>query len=56
MLLATVALCMIGGPIGEMFSCTRFGVKGWLFVLVAGLTIIPVDMIRKLVFGTYKSA
>lgn len=56
MLLATVALCMIGGPIGEMFSCTRFGIKGWLFVLVAGLTIIPVDMIRKLVFRTYKSA
>ena len=56
MLLATVALCIIGGPIGEMFSCTRFGIKGWLFVLVAGLTIIPVDMIRKLVFGTYKSA
>ena len=56
MLLATVALCIIGGPIGEMFSCTRFGIKGWLFVLVSGLTIIPVDMIRKLVFGTYKSA
>ena len=54
MLLATVVLCVIGGPIGEMFSCTRFGLKGWAFVCVAGLTIIPVDMFRKLIFGTYK--
>lgn len=55
MLLATVALCMIGGPIGEIFSCTRFGIEGWLFVVVSAVTVVIVDLIRKVIFGTYKN-
>lgn len=62
MLLATVALCMINGTIpligpiiGEMFSCVAFGIKGWLLVIVAGFTMIIVDMLRKLTFQTYKN-
>lgn len=33
--------------IGEMFSCTPFGIAGWGVVIVLALTMIPVDMIRK---------
>lgn len=54
MLLATVALCMIGGPVGEIFSCTRFGIAGWVFVTLSAVTVIIVDLIRKIMFGTYK--
>ena len=54
MLLATVALCMIGGPVGEIFSCTRFGIAGWVFVTLSAVTVIIVDLIRKIIFGTYK--
>lgn len=36
--------------IGEMFSCVPFGITGWLVVIVLGFTMIPVDLIRKLVF------
>ena len=54
MLGATVALCLIGGVIGEIFSCTRFGIMGWCVVLVAALSVIVVDMLRKLIFRTYK--
>ena len=35
--------------IGEMFSCVPFGITGWLVVIVLGFTMIPVDLIRKLV-------
>ena len=54
MLVATIFLCVIGGPIGEIFSCTRFGIEGWIPVLIAGVLIIPFDMLRKVIFGTYK--
>ena len=54
MIIATVFLCVVGGPIGNIFSCTRFGIAGWIPVLIAGVLIIPVDMLRKLIFGTYK--
>lgn len=37
--------------IGEMFSCTPFGITGWLVVILLALTMIPVDMIRKAVVG-----
>ena len=31
----------------EMFSCTPFGIKGWLVVFALAFTMIPVDMLRK---------
>lgn len=54
MLAATVFLCVVGGPIGDVFSCTRFALIGWVAVIIAGILVIPVDMLRKLIFGTYK--
>ena len=33
--------------IGEMFSCTPFGIKGWVLVICMAATMIPVDMLRK---------
>ena len=54
MLAATVFLCVVGGPIGDVFSCTRFAPIGWVVVIIAGILVIPVDMLRKLIFGTYK--
>ena len=54
MLAATVFLCVVGGPIGDVFSCTRFAPIGWVAVVIAGILVIPVDMLRKLIFGTYK--
>lgn len=54
MLAATVFLCVVGGPIGDVFSCTRFAPIGWVAVIIAGILAIPVDMLRKLIFGTYK--
>lgn len=35
--------------IGEMFSCTPFGIMGWITVIILAATMIPVDMLRKLV-------
>ena len=37
--------------IGEMFSCTPFGIKGWIAVVLLAVTMIPVDMIRKAIVG-----
>lgn len=54
MLAATIFLCVVGGPIGDVFSCTRFAPIGWVAVIIAGILVIPVDMLRKLIFGTYK--
>ena len=34
--------------IGKMFSCVPFGIKGWIAVVLLAVTMIPVDMIRKL--------
>lgn len=55
MLVSTAILCMIGGPIGEVFSCTRFGIKGWIAVCLAGFVTILVDLLRKAIFKTYKA-
>lgn len=55
MIAATVFLCVIGGPIGEIFSCTRFALEGWIPVAIAAILVIPIDMLRKLIFGTYKN-
>ena len=35
--------------IGNMFSCIPFGVKGWLLVGILAITMIPVDLIRKVI-------
>ncbi|MGL5437991.1 MAG: calcium-translocating P-type ATPase, PMCA-type [Lachnospiraceae bacterium] len=35
--------------IGNMFSCVPFGWEGWVVVFILAFTMIPVDMIRKLV-------
>lgn len=43
-----VVLVSVGGVIGEVFSCERFGLQGWLIVAVMALTMYPVDMFRKL--------
>lgn len=34
--------------IGNMFSCVPFGIKGWVAVILLAVTMIPVDMVRKL--------
>lgn len=38
--------------ISNMFSCVPFGIAGWLLVFVLAFSMIPVDMIRKLVTGS----
>jgi calcium-translocating P-type ATPase len=35
--------------IGEMFSCVPFGIQGWVTVIILAFTMIPVDMIRKMI-------
>jgi magnesium-transporting ATPase (P-type) len=35
--------------IGEMFSCVPFGIKGWVTVIILAFTMIPVDIIRKMI-------
>ncbi len=42
-----VVLVSIGGIIGEVFSCQRFGLQGWVIVCAMALTMYPVDLIRK---------
>ena len=37
--------------IGNMFSCTPFGIQGWIAVILLAVTMIPVDLVRKLVVG-----
>lgn len=44
-----VALVSIGGIIGEVFSCERFGLQGWGIVILMALTMYPIDVIRKLI-------
>lgn len=59
MLAATFVLSqasIVSPVIGNMFSTEAFGVQGWLMVLAISLLIIPVDMLRKLICGTYKNA
>ena len=49
-----VVLVSIGGVVGEIFSCERFGLKGWGIVILMALTMYPVDVLRKLIFQTHK--
>lgn len=58
MLLATFCLSqasLVVPVIGNMFSTEAFGVIGWAIVFAVSLAIIPVDMLRKLICGTYKT-
>jgi hypothetical protein len=42
--------------IGRMFSCVPFSIQGWIVVFILAFTMIPVDLLRKVVMGTYKNA
>lgn len=42
--------------IGEMFSCVPFGIAGWGIVILLALTMIPVDMVRKLIVNSQKQS
>lgn len=55
MLIATVAICCVSiiPVLGKVFSTEIFGI-GWIPVVIVSMLIIPVDMLRKLIFGTYK--
>lgn len=53
-MLVQAALVSIGGIIGDVFSCERFGLKGWAVVILMSLTMYPVDLIRKLVMKLIK--
>ena len=46
-----VVLTVIGG---EVFSCTPITPSHWLVIILMALTIIPVDMIRKVIFNSIK--
>lgn len=35
--------------IGNMFSCVPFGIKGWITVIILAATMIPVDILRKVI-------
>lgn len=43
-----IVLVSIGGVIGEIFSCVRFGLSGWIVVVLLALTMYPVDLVRKM--------
>lgn len=43
------ALTLVGG---ELFSCTPITVKHWFVIIAMAFTIIPVDMIRKVIFNS----
>jgi P-type Ca2+ transporter type 2C len=52
MLGATIVLCqisMVSNELGNMFSTTALDVKEWLIIIAVSLTVIPFDMIRKLI-------
>lgn len=42
--LVQVVITFIGG---ELFSCQPFGLRQWLFITTLSITIIPVDLLRK---------
>lgn len=42
--------------ISSMFSCTPFGFSGWIVVFVLAFSMIPVDILRKVLTGTYKNS
>ncbi|WP_297520739.1 calcium-translocating P-type ATPase, PMCA-type [uncultured Clostridium sp.] len=42
-----IALTFVGG---SLFDCTPISFKAWVILIVFALTIIPVDMLRKVIF------
>lgn len=48
-MLVQVVLVSIGGVIGDIFSCERFGLRGWGIVILMALTMYPIDLVRKLI-------
>ena len=40
--------------IGKMFSCVPFGVQGWGIAILLAATMIPVDLLRKVLTGSNK--
>ena len=40
--------------LGKMFSCVPFGIQGWGIVVLLAVTMIPVDMVRKLITKAVK--
>ena len=38
-ILVQVVMVSIGGVVGEIFSCVRFGLSGWLIVILMALTM-----------------
>lgn len=38
--------------IGSMFSCVPFGVTGWLVTVALSATMIPIDLLRKVIVGS----
>jgi len=60
MFLTTIALCEIDiipgcAFLGEMFTTAHFGITGWILVVLYAATVIPVDMLRKVIFKTYNN-
>lgn len=58
MAVSTIVICSIDiipgmSFLGEMFTTTHFGIMGWLLVIAYAVTIIPADMIRKVLCKTY---
>ena len=45
--LVQIALTLIGG---ELFSCSPFGVAQWGVILLLSSTVIPFDILRKILF------
>lgn len=43
-----VALTLVGG---KMFSCTPITLTHWIIIIFMAFTIIPIDMIRKIIFS-----
>lgn len=41
--------------ISSMFSCTPFGLIGWVIVIALAFTMIPVDLLRKAIMHTNKN-
>lgn len=41
--------------IGNMFSCVPFGIKGWVVAFALAFTMIPIDLIRKIVVRSRES-
>lgn len=50
-LIVNAGLVPFLGWIGNMFSCVPFGIKGWAVVILLAATMIPVDLLRKVIVG-----